>query len=118
MNLCNNAVDAIMEEAGAGEIFADRAPTLGEITIRSTQSENNILISVSDTGPGIADKDLKHIFDPFYTRKKMGFGVGLSICNRIIEEHSGVITAANTENAGAVFTISLPILDKLIHRTR
>lgn len=117
LNIINNAVDAIVEGASTGEIFTDRASTIGEIKIQSTQSENKILISIADTGPGIADKDLKHIFDPFYTRKKMGFGVGLSICNRIIEEHNGTITAANTEDAGAVFTITLPRSDKLKNRT-
>ncbi|KKK94085.1 hypothetical protein LCGC14_2686380, partial [marine sediment metagenome] len=64
---------------------------------------------VSDTGPGIAEKDLEHIFDPFYTRKKtMGMGVGLSICNGIIEDHNGTIKAGNAKDGGAVFTVILP----------
>ncbi|MCJ7773162.1 MAG: PAS domain S-box protein [Desulfobacterales bacterium] len=112
LNLINNAVDAIMEEANTSDIFEDRTLIIGEVKIRSRKDNKNIVITITDTGPGIDDKDLKHIFDPFYTKKKMGFGVGLSICNRIIEEHSGIITADNIEDAGAIFTISLPITNK------
>ena len=109
LNIINNSVDAIMEEAGASVIFTERALSIGEINIQSALDNESIIITISDTGPGINEKDLKHIFDPFYTKKKMGFGVGLSICNRIVEEHHGTITADNDENAGAVFTICLPV---------
>jgi len=112
LNLINNAVDAIIEDVSTSDIFEDRALTFGKINIRSRKNYDNIVITITDTGPGIDEKDLKHIFDPFYTKKKMGFGVGLSICNRIIEEHSGTISADNIEDAGAIFTISLPISKK------
>ncbi len=112
LNLINNAVDAIMEEANTSDIFEDRTLSFGKINIRSRKDNDTIAITITDTGPGIDEKDLKHIFDPFFTKKKMGFGVGLSICSRIIEEHSGTITANNIEDAGAIFTISLPITKK------
>ena len=67
------------------------------------------MIEIADTGPGISDTDLEHIFDPFYTKKKtMGMGVGLSICHGIIEDHKGSIRARNSTEGGAVFTIVLP----------
>jgi len=112
LNIINNSVDAIMEEASASAIFTEKALSIGEINIRSRHDDEHVTITITDTGPGIDEKDLKHIFDPFYTRKKMGFGVGLSICSRIVEEHNGSIHADNCEDAGAIFTISLPILTK------
>jgi signal transduction histidine kinase len=82
-----------------------------EIFIKTGFSKGNIIINISDTGPGIAEKDLDHIFDPFFTRKKkMGMGLGLSICYRIVEDHNGSIQAANLpDGKGVVFTIKLPI---------
>lgn len=60
--------------------------------------------------PGIETEDVERIFDPFYSRKKkMGMGIGLSICHEIIEEHNGFITAENSPEGGAVFTIRLPL---------
>ena len=64
---------------------------------------------LADTGPGIPKREVKHVFDPFYTRKKkMGMGVGLSICQGIVEDHNGSITVNNSPKGGAVFTITLP----------
>lgn len=115
LNIINNSVDAILEGAKASIDMAERTPSIGEINIQSRRDDGTITITIIDTGPGIAEKDLNHIFDPFYTKKKMGFGVGLSICNRIVDEHNGSISADNYKDAGAIFTISIPILtnDKL-----
>jgi len=112
LNLINNAVDAIMEDASTSDILEDRTLAIGKIIIRSRKNNDHIVITITDTGPGIDEKDLKHIFDPFYTKKKMGFGVGLSICNRIIEEHNGAIAADNIEDGGAIFTVTLPVIKK------
>ncbi len=71
---------------------------------------DHIVIQVSDTGTGIAEEELEHIFDPFYTKKKtMGMGIGLSVCNGIIEDHNGTIEARNAEEGGAFFTVTLPV---------
>ena len=68
------------------------------------------MVELKDSGPGIPDADLNRIFDPFFTSKKpMGMGVGLAICQGVIEDHQGRITAANAPEGGAVFTITLPI---------
>jgi len=80
------------------------------IAIQSKLRKNNVIITITDTGPGIQEEDLHHIFDPFYTLKKqMGMGIGLSICDGIIDDHGGTIWVKNSPPGGAVFTIALPI---------
>ena len=108
MNLVNNAVEAIGGAAPFEEKSVSERPE-GEITFRTYRRDNHAVIEVADTGPGIAEEDLNHIFDPFYTsKKKLGMGVGLSICHGIIEEYRGTIAANNAVGGGAVFTIALP----------
>ena len=110
MNLINNAVESI---TGAPEFQKELKKTpshSGEIRIDTYNRDNELIIKVKDNGPGITKKDLEHIFDPFFTRKKtMGMGVGLSICHGIIEDHKGYIIAENDKEGGAVFTITLPL---------
>jgi len=113
MNLISNAVEAMSE---ASPFAQDPNPggtvdkgTDRKLAISSHIDKDDIVINVIDTGPGIAQEHLKHIFEPFYTRKKKGMGIGLSICHGIILDHHGVIEAENSPEGGAVFTISLPI---------
>jgi hypothetical protein len=93
-NLVNNALDA-MEKTG------------GELTLRSRQVEDDIEVTVADTGIGIADANLKRIFDPFYTTKPVGkgTGLGLSICFGIINKIGGEIKAQSEMGEGTTFTI-------------
>jgi len=108
MNLVNNAIEAISGESKDGRM--GRTYEGGEIYIKTNLRKGNVLIRIADTGPGIPEKDLNRIFDPFYTKKKrMGMGVGLSICHRIIEDHKGTIAAKNVPEGGAIFTITLPV---------
>ena len=65
------------------------------------------LISIRDTGPGIAASDLQKIFIPFFTTKSQGHGIGLALAHRVITEHGGTLTAANAPDGGEVFTIRL-----------
>jgi PAS domain S-box-containing protein len=111
MNLINNSVESITNDPLFQEKL-ERPPTYsGQITIKTYNHQNNIVMQIKDSGPGISESDLDHIFDPFFTNKKtMGMGVGLSICHGIIEDHKGVITAENEVDGGAVFTISLPVV--------
>src|SRR6185436_16071332 len=64
--------------------------------------------SVSDSGPGISKENIDHIFDPFFSTKENGMGVGLSLCRTIVEAHDGQIWAGNGVAGGAVFGLRLP----------
>jgi signal transduction histidine kinase len=71
-----------------------------------------VVVEISDNGPGIRESHLKHVFDPFFTTKDTGHGLGLSIAHGIIREHKGTINAANRPGGGALFTIALPLIER------
>ena len=75
------------------------------------KKEGKIGISFIDTGAGIPPLDMDLIFDPFYTTKDTGMGLGLSICYDIVQDHSGSITVENNADTGATFTVWLPVSD-------
>lgn len=95
-NLCKNAVDA-MEGAGT-------------ITLTLTEEMQRVVIEVHDTGKGIKKKDLKNVFTPGFTTKKRGWGLGLSLAKRIVEEyHKGRIYVKHSEvGVGTTFRIEMP----------
>ncbi len=112
MNLVNNAVEAMKNSADFQNRLKESRSFGGDINIETKRMDDEIIITVRDTGPGISEKDLNRIFDPFFTRKKtMGMGIGLSICHGIIEDHRGTIVAENREAGGAIFTVRLPVLE-------
>ena len=69
----------------------------------------DLLVSVADTGPGVAPADAERIFEPFYSTKGSGLGVGLSICRAIVEAHAGRLWFAPNPDGGAVVQFTLPI---------
>jgi len=81
----------------------------GKLAVSTTQTNDTIQITISDTGKGIAQKDIEHIFDPFYTTKEGGTGLGMSIVYGIINEHKGTIEVESKENEGTIFRIKLPL---------
>jgi signal transduction histidine kinase len=91
-------------------------PDGGTLTLQARAHGSGAQLTVRDTGPGIPDAHLPHIFDRFYkadasragTRIRSGSGLGLSIVRAIVEHHRGHITAANSPEGGAVFTVTLP----------
>ncbi|HOP85012.1 MAG TPA: PAS domain S-box protein [Syntrophorhabdaceae bacterium] len=87
-------------------------PKRGTIEIK-TKFNNNIQILISDNGPGISPEYLPYIFDPFFSIKKKGTGLGLTNVKRIIEAHNGSITASLREPKGMCFNITLPLREKL-----
>lgn len=94
LNLITNAKEAM--------------PQGGRLKI-STRMENNFVeVTFSDTGKGIKEKDMEALFQPFYTTKKNGMGLGLSICQEIIRNHGGEILVKGGKEGGAMFTIRLP----------
>ncbi len=93
LNLYLNAIDS-MENGGT-------------LTVELLEEEGGAIIKVSDTGAGIDEKDLPHVFDPYFTTKRTGTGLGLAIVHNIIEAHDGKITVASRAGEGAVFTVFL-----------
>jgi signal transduction histidine kinase len=81
----------------------------GVLTINITQNERRVNITITDTGPGIPYEDIDRIFDPFYTTKPTGVGLGLAISRKIIEDHGGSIKVESELSRGATFVVSLPV---------
>ncbi len=97
LNLVTNAQHALREVEPPREIH-----------IVGLVSANNVIVEVSDTGPGIPPQTLPRVFEPFYTTKRNGTGLGLSISAGIIRDLGGEITAENRGGRGASFRIRLP----------
>ncbi|NQT24624.1 GAF domain-containing protein [candidate division KSB1 bacterium] len=98
-NLLLNGMDAIGDK-GSIEI---------KTSSNKTKDGETIQISIQDTGLGIPVKNLPKIFQPFFSTKEKGTGMGLAICSRIIEEHKGDISVESEEGFGTTFTIKLPV---------
>jgi signal transduction histidine kinase len=72
-----------------------------------------ILLQIQDNGPGIDDASLEDIFVPFYTTKKDGSGIGLSISRQIMRNHNGTLSVESDTGLGAVFTLKFPLTNFL-----
>ncbi|MES9968572.1 MAG: ATP-binding protein [Candidatus Thiodiazotropha sp.] len=96
INLINNAIQAI----------GDQTP--GTISIATATQNQQIMVHVEDSGPGIDEDKLDMIFEPFFTTRKSGLGLGLSISARIIDSMHGKLSVTNLNSGGARFTITLP----------
>ena len=102
MNLLLNAIEAL---GASGELAVSTQVT--DVAGNSRQ----MLIEVKDTGVGIAEENLKNLFVPFFTTKKNGTGLGLTICQRIITDHGGSISAQSVTGQGSTFSILLPLAE-------
>ncbi|MBI5632615.1 MAG: HAMP domain-containing protein [Nitrospirae bacterium] len=80
----------------------------GSLNIALSRQDGVVSIEITDTGPGIPDKDLSRIFDPFFTTKEKGTGLGLAIVYNIVQKHFGKITVRSAQGKGTTFTIQLP----------
>jgi PAS domain S-box-containing protein len=98
LNLIANAIDAM-----AG----DDEPRI--LSVRSEVSDNRTMVAVADSGKGIASQDVGRIFNPLFTTKTQGMGMGLSICRSIIEAHGGQIWVTTNKGRGAIFHFTLPV---------
>ena len=99
LNLIVNAVDAM-------DSMTDGDRRL-KITI-NRQGPADVLITVEDSGPGISLENMRRIFEPFYTTKPQGMGMGLTICRSIVESYGGRLVAARSLLGGLAMQISLP----------
>jgi C4-dicarboxylate-specific signal transduction histidine kinase len=97
MNLVTNAVQALAEAEGPRRI-----------EIASALSGGGVVIRVADSGPGVPPEAGERIFDPFFTIKKDGSGIGLALSQRIVSDHGGRLTAGRSRWGGAEFTIEMP----------
>ena len=105
LNLLLNAIHAVGNQ--------DKAAPKGEVVLRTARvqtpkQEPRIEIHVADTGPGITPENLKKVFDPYFTTKSGGTGLGLPTARRYIEEHGGALTVESAPGNGADFVITLP----------
>ena len=100
LNLVVNGIDAMRDTPSENRI----------ISIRTSRVEKFAQLSVSDRGSGIPEDKLKEVFEPFFTSKAEGMGMGLSIARTIIEAHNGLISAKNRDHGGASFRIRLPLV--------
>ncbi|MBK7084722.1 MAG: GHKL domain-containing protein [Flavobacteriales bacterium] len=103
MNILNNAVQAILGQQRSDE---------GRVQVCSRVVGDQVVISISDDGPGIPPSVIGKVFDPFFTTKDVGegTGLGLSIAFSIVEKHHGKITVDSVPGAGAAFHVTLPLV--------
>jgi signal transduction histidine kinase len=103
INLLRNAAEAVPAEAAVRRVSV-RGAVEGD-----GRGAGFARVEVEDTGGGVNDEDLGRIFIPFFTTKTQGHGVGLALAHRVVTDHNGTLTAANSPNGGAIFTIRLPL---------
>jgi len=96
LNLATNAIQAM--------------PDGGQLTITTSEEEGKAVVRFSDTGFGMEESQIKKIFDPFFSTKEQGTGLGLTISYRLIEAHNGRLFAESTPGKGAIFTVELPVI--------
>jgi signal transduction histidine kinase len=96
----------------ACDAMTDSEPDSCELVIQTfTDQSNNVVVAVRDSGPGLDRKIGERIFDPFYTTKSEGMGMGLSISRSIIEAHGGSLWGTNNPDRGATFYFTVPTSD-------
>lgn len=86
-------------------------PEGGRLTVRTGVRDGQVEVAVEDTGPGIGDEEISRIFDPFFSTKAGGTGLGLPITRRILTEHGGRVTVEGRVGEGARFTVILPAVE-------
>jgi two-component system sensor histidine kinase HydH len=94
----NLVINAVQSMTGAGEI-----------SLAARQYDSSVVISVRDQGPGIDQEDLDKIFNPFYTTKDAGTGLGLSVVYQIVNQHGGVVKAERNAGGGMTFALTIPL---------
>jgi signal transduction histidine kinase len=97
-NLLRNAIDAACEaQEGAGKVW-----------VKAWKENQELRIVVKDNGPGIPAESLLRVFEPFYSTKKSGTGLGLTLVQQVVTEHGGQVVCSSAPNEGASFRISIP----------
>ena len=102
LNLMMNAIEAMTQATGPRELLISSG----------ADDSKGVVVVVRDSGPGLDSKSLERLFEPFYTTKPQGMGMGLAICRSIIEAHGGRLWATTNEDRGATFHFTLPIVEE------
>lgn len=101
VNLMSNAVEAMIGKEGA---MLENPTENPKIVIKTQRTGRGIEVSVTDNGPGISEEDMEKVFNPLFTTKSFGVGLGLSAVQKIFEEHGGGLEVSSTLGNGATFT--------------
>ena len=88
-------------------------PNGGQVEISTYENTNKLVVDIADDGPGILPEELARVFDPFFTKREGGVGLGLAVVQQIIASHGGQIHAGKSTLGGALFTITLPMKESL-----
>lgn len=107
INVDNEQIKRVFSNVTINAI--ESMPENGELTVVTENDGNNFIVKIKDSGKGIPEEDIIRIFDPFFSTKSSGVGLGLSICYGIVVSHDGTIAVESKPQNGTVFTISLPI---------
>jgi two-component system, sporulation sensor kinase E len=95
LNIIKNAIGAM--------------PKGGELLIRTIIDAGDVVLQISDTGVGVPDENIAKIFEPYFTTKEFGSGLGLTVVYKIIQEHGGEITLSSKKGEGTTFSLSFPV---------
>ncbi|HEY0305188.1 MAG TPA: ATP-binding protein, partial [Longimicrobiales bacterium] len=99
---------AVQHSGDGGRVRVELASVTRKEVPASVQTSASVRLQVSDTGPGIPEKEIQRIFDPFFTTREGGTGLGLAMVPRAVAAHEGTILVAGHEGRGAQFTVYLP----------
>ena len=93
-NLCLNAVQAM--------------PDGGELRVTARTVDKSLVVCIEDSGHGIGGSDVAHVFEPFFSTKPGGSGLGLALVHRILKDHGGEVDVESTAGGGSTFTLRIP----------
>ncbi len=109
------AVDAAQFERVLDNLISNASQAArSRVLVRARRSEESAMIAVEDDGPGVAEHVVDHLFEPLVTTKAKGTGLGLTICEQIVNQHGGTIDYAPRAGGGASFCIVLPVASALV----
>ena len=105
-------VDEELIQMALVNIFINAAeavsPKTGMISVKTTQNDENIILEIKDNGKGIIEDKIEQLFDPFFSIKKGGMGLGLTAVQNVIQSHDGEISVESKQSVGTTFYIYLP----------